>query len=66
MEIKAHSGLVCLRERIEMSNLLLLIPLALILGFLGLMGFLWALKHNQFEDMEGPAHRILDDEDKPL
>ena len=49
-----------------MSNLLLLIPLALILGVLGLMGFLWALKHNQFDDMEGPAHRILDDEDKPL
>jgi len=49
-----------------MSNLLILIPLALLLGFLGLIGFLWALKHKQFEDMEGPAHRILDDEDKPL
>ncbi len=49
-----------------MSNLLILIPLALLLGFFGLIGFLWALKHKQFEDMEGPAHRILDDEDKPL
>lgn len=49
-----------------MSQLVLLIPLALLLGFLGLMGFLWALRHNQFEDLEGPAHRILNDEDKPL
>ncbi len=49
-----------------MSQLLILIPLALLLGFFGLMGFLWALKQNQFEDLEGPAHRILEDEDKPL
>ena len=49
-----------------MSQLLTLIPLALLLGFFGLMGFLWALKQNQFEDLNGPAHRILDDEDKPL
>jgi cbb3-type cytochrome oxidase maturation protein len=49
-----------------MSNLLFLIPIALGLGFLGLLGFLWALKTNQFEDLEGSAHRILDDDDKPL
>ncbi|GAA6212525.1 hypothetical protein NBRC116602_22660 [Hyphomicrobiales bacterium 4NK60-0047b] len=49
-----------------MSNLLFLIPIALGLGFLGLLGFLWALKNNQFDDLEGSAHRILDDDDKPL
>ena len=49
-----------------MSQLLILIPLALLLGFFGLMGFLWALKKNQFEDLEGPAHRILEDDDRPL
>jgi cbb3-type cytochrome oxidase maturation protein len=49
-----------------MSNLLFLIPIALGLGFLGLLGFLWALKTNQFEDLEGSANRILDDDDKPL
>lgn len=50
-----------------MSNLLILIPVALLLGFIGLMGFLWALKNNQFDDMDGAAHRILDDEDdKPI
>lgn len=46
-----------------MSNLLILIPLALLLGLFGLLGFIWALKNNQYEDMEGAAHRILEDDD---
>ncbi|MGD1880596.1 MAG: cbb3-type cytochrome oxidase assembly protein CcoS [Kiloniellaceae bacterium] len=50
-----------------MSALIYLIPAALLLGLLGLVGFLWALKSGQFEDLDGAAHRILlDDEDKPL
>ncbi len=50
-----------------MSHLLFLIPVALLLGGLGLLGFLWALKNNQFEDLDGAANRILtDDEDQPL
>jgi cbb3-type cytochrome oxidase maturation protein len=36
-----------------------LIPLSLILGFLGLLAFIWAIKHGQFEDTETPAHKIL-------
>ena len=49
-----------------MSNLLLLIPIALFLGLLGLGAFLWALKSGQFDDMEGAANRILfDDDDEP-
>lgn len=46
-----------------MTNLLFLIPVALLLGLLGLCGFIWALKNNQFEDLDGAANRILDDED---
>ncbi|WP_417822910.1 cbb3-type cytochrome oxidase assembly protein CcoS [Thalassospira lucentensis] len=46
-----------------MSNLLLLIPIALFLGLLGLGAFLWALKSGQFDDMEGAANRILFDDD---
>jgi cbb3-type cytochrome oxidase maturation protein len=45
-----------------MSNLLVLIPVALFLGGLGLVAFLWALRSGQFEDMEG-AHRILNEDD---
>jgi cbb3-type cytochrome oxidase maturation protein len=46
-----------------MTGLLYLIPLALILGALGLAAFLWALKSGQFEDLEGAAERVLLDDD---
>ncbi|MEQ8392109.1 MAG: cbb3-type cytochrome oxidase assembly protein CcoS [Thalassospira sp.] len=50
-----------------MSNLLLLIPIALFLGLLGLAAFLWSLRSGQFDDMEGAANRILfDDEDDAI
>ncbi len=50
-----------------MTNLLILIPVAIFLGGLGLVAFLWALKSGQFEDLDGAALRILieDDDDKP-
>lgn len=48
-----------------MSMLLYLIPVALFLGLLGLGAFLWALRANQFEDLDGAAQRILYDEDGP-
>lgn len=44
----------------------MLIPIALLLGLLGLGAFLWALKSGQFDDLDGAANRILfDDEDEP-
>jgi cbb3-type cytochrome oxidase maturation protein len=46
-----------------MTILLYLIPVALVLGGLGLAAFLWALKSGQYEDMEGAANRILFDDD---
>ena len=49
-----------------MSVLVYLIPLALALGALGLVAFLWALRSGQFEDLDGAAERILfDDDDQP-
>lgn len=48
-----------------MTNLLVLIPVALLLGLFGLLAFLWALKSGQFEDLDGSAHRILFDDDPP-
>jgi cbb3-type cytochrome oxidase maturation protein len=47
-----------------MNALLFLIPLALALGLLGLVAFLWALKSGQFDDLDGAAHRILFDDDE--
>jgi cbb3-type cytochrome oxidase maturation protein len=46
-----------------MNMLLYLIPIAIGLGLLGLVAFLWALKSGQFDDMEGAANRILFDDD---
>jgi len=47
-----------------MTILYLLIPLSLILLSLALWAFFWAVKNDQFEDLEGPAHSILFDEDE--
>lgn len=45
-----------------MSHLLVLIPLALFLGLLGLGAFIWSVNTGQYEDMDGAAYRILDEE----
>lgn len=42
-----------------MDILLYLIPIALTLGLIGLAAFLWTLKHHQYDDLDGAAHRIL-------
>ena len=47
-----------------MLVLIYLIPIALMLGIIGLVAFLWALKNKQFEDLDGAANRILFEEDK--
>ncbi|OLF77732.1 cytochrome C oxidase Cbb3 [Maricaulis sp. W15] len=49
-----------------MSVLIWLIPVALAMGALGLVGFLWSLRSGQYEDMDGAAQRILMDDDTPL
>lgn len=41
----------------------MLIPVALVLGGIGLVAFLWALKSGQFDDLDGAAHRILFEDD---
>lgn len=46
-----------------MNALVLLVPLALLLGLIGLAGFLWALKSRQYDDLDGAASRILFDDD---
>lgn len=44
-----------------MNVLLLLIPASLGLGLVGLLGFLYLLRSNQYEDPEGQATRVLSD-----
>jgi len=49
-----------------MTALLWLIPIALCLGCLGLVAFFWSIRAGQFEDTEGDAQRILQEDDQPL
>ncbi len=46
-----------------MEILLLLIPLSVVLVLLIGAVFWWSVKSGQFDDLEGPAHRILADDD---
>lgn len=48
-----------------MTILYLLIPLGLVLLGVAIWAFMWAVRSGQFDDMEGPAHRILMDDDDP-
>lgn len=45
-----------------MNALILLVPLALLMGLGGLAAFLWALRSRQYEDLDGAANRILFDD----
>ncbi|HUY04029.1 MAG TPA: cbb3-type cytochrome oxidase assembly protein CcoS [Rhodocyclaceae bacterium] len=49
-----------------MEILYLLIPLSVVLVFLIGAVFWWSVRSGQFDDLEGPAHRILMDDDRPL
>ena len=49
-----------------MEILYLLIPLSVVLVFAIGAVFWWALAQGQFEDLEGPAHRVLMDDDRAV
>jgi len=44
-----------------MEVLSFLIPISIFLGIIGLAGFIWTLRTNQYDDPEGDARRILSD-----
>jgi cbb3-type cytochrome oxidase maturation protein len=49
-----------------MNYLVILVPVAILLGLVGLGAFLWSLRSGQYEDLDGAAERVLfDDEDRP-
>jgi cbb3-type cytochrome oxidase maturation protein len=45
------------------NGLVVLIPVALLLGLGGLAAFFWSLRAGQYDDMDGAALRILNDDD---
>ena len=47
-----------------MWSMFLLIFLTLCAGFAGWLFFLWAVKSGQYDDVEGPKYRMMDDEEE--
>ena len=48
------------------STLIFLLAMTMIFIAFIVIGVLWAIKTGQFEDLEGPAQRILMDDDDPM
>lgn len=49
-----------------MESLYLLIPISVLLVFAIGIAFWFSLRSGQFEDMEGPAYRVVMDDDLPV
>jgi len=49
-----------------MEILYMLIPMAVVIMIIAVAAFTWTVKSGQYDDLEGPAHRILMDDDDPL
>ncbi|MCK4837401.1 MAG: cbb3-type cytochrome oxidase assembly protein CcoS [Desulfobulbaceae bacterium] len=47
------------------KSIVLLMLLSLFMGIAAWLVFIWAVKKGQFDDMEGPKYRMLDDDPKP-
>ena len=48
------------------STLIYLLSMSMVFITLLVVGIMWAIKNGQFDDLEGPAQRILMDEDDPM
>ena len=51
-----------------MNNLVWLVPIALGMGVVGLGAFMWTMRNDQYQDLDGAAERVLlaDAADRPL
>ena len=46
------------------KSIIILIILSLCIGTAAWLFFIWAVKRGDFDDVEGPKYRMLDDEDE--
>jgi cbb3-type cytochrome oxidase maturation protein len=65
-EIRQGEGVPGGNSRSIVEILILLVPLSVLLAFLIGAAFWWSVDSGQFDDLEGPAHRIISDDDSPL
>jgi len=45
-----------------MNSLLILVPIALILTFVGIIAFIWAVRNGQYDDLERSGRDLLFDD----
>lgn len=48
-----------------MGVLYLFVPLSVVIAGVMVWAVFWAIRNNQYEDLDGPAHRMLLDDDDP-
>jgi cbb3-type cytochrome oxidase maturation protein len=48
-----------------MTILYLLIPISIVFVAFGIWALIWAIRNGQYDDLDGPAYRILMDDDDP-
>lgn len=48
-----------------MKAIYILIPLSLVLLGIAIWAFFWAVRNDQFDDLDTPALDVLDDDDEP-
>ncbi len=46
-----------------MWTIVLLVVLSVVLGAAAWLLFLWAVKSGHYDDVEGPKHRMMDDDE---
>lgn len=49
-----------------MTVLYILVPVAILLVVIAILVFNWAVNSGQYDDLDGPAHSILFDDEEPL
>lgn len=49
-----------------LASIVFLLALTVVFVALAAVGILWAIKNGQYDDMDGPAQRILMDDDDPM
>jgi cbb3-type cytochrome oxidase maturation protein len=50
----------------SITTLFYLLSGAVVMAIIAGLGIFWAIKSGQFDDLEGPAQRILMDDDDPM
>jgi cbb3-type cytochrome oxidase maturation protein len=49
-----------------LDSLFILVPLAILIAIAVVALFFWSTRSGQFDDLDGPAYSVLDDDDEQI